>query len=374
MSLSAATLNRRHALGLLGAATATLPALSHAKAADGSLGALARAKGIRFGTAVGIGNGAFDDPKVRDLIVRECDIIVPENELKIYVVHNRNATDFDFKPADRIHDFAKANNIAMRGHTIFWARDDYAPQWLKAHDFGPNPKVAAEKMLREYVARVADHYGDELVSWDVVNETIDPATGEVRSNVFSRILGMDALRIAFEVARERLPKTQLVYNDYMGWEKGGEKHRQGVLKLMRWFRDNKIHVDALGVQGHIGTDHDLTLGQAAEWRAFLDGVTGMDYDLLITEFDVNDRYLPASVTSRDATAAKIAREYLDLTLSYKQTKDVLIWAIQDNYSWLQDFTKRADGLGLRPTPFDNHGQPKPIYDAIAGAFKAASPR
>lgn len=363
---------RRTTLGLLGAAAVAVPSMGQARAADGSLGALARAKGIRFGTAVGF--GALNDPKVQELIARECDIMVPENELKMYVTHNRNATDYNFAPADRIHDFAKSHDIAMRGHTIFWARDEYTPQWLKSYDFGPNPKAAAEKMLREYVAKIADHYGDALVSWDVVNETVDPDTGEVRSNVFSRILGMDALRIAFEVARERLPKTQLVYNDYMGWEKGGEKHRQGVLRLMRWFRDNKVHVDALGVQGHIGTDHDLTLGQSAEWRAFLDGVTGLGYDLLITEFDVNDRYLPADIATRDTMAAKVAREYLDVTLGYKQLKDVLIWTITDKYSWLQGFSPRADKLPLRPTPFDADGKPKPIYDAIAAAFKAASPR
>ena len=368
--------NRRDTVGLigglLGAAALTAPVIGQAKAVDGSLGALARAKGIRFGTAVGF--GALNDPKIQELIARECDIMVPENELKMYVTHNNNATDYNFAPADRIHDFAKANNIAMRGHTIFWARDEYTPQWLKSYDFGPNPKVAAEKMLREYVAKIADHYGDQIVSWDVVNETVDPATGEVRSNVFSRILGMDALRISFEVARERLPNTQLVYNDYMGWEKGGEKHRQGVLTLMRWFHDNKIQVDALGVQGHIGTDHDLTLGQAAEWRAFLDGVTSLGYDLLVTEFDVNDRYLPADIATRDAMAAKVAREYLDVTLSYKQVKDFLIWTITDKYSWLQGFTKRTDGLPLRPTPFDAEGKPKPIYDALAAAFKAAAAR
>ncbi|MBP2161372.1 MULTISPECIES: endo-1,4-beta-xylanase [Asticcacaulis] len=366
------TFNRRTALGLLGAAAVAAPAIGQARATEGSLGALARAKGIRFGTAVGF--GALNDPKIQELIARECDIMVPENELKMYVTHNNNATDYNFAPADRIHDFAKANNIAMRGHTIFWARDEYTPQWLKAYDFGAKPKVAAEKMLREYVAKIADHYGDQLVSWDVVNETIDPATGEVRSNVFSRILGMDALRISFEVARERLPKTQLVYNDYMGWEKGGEKHRQGVLTLMRWFRENKIEVDALGVQGHIGTDHDLTLGQAAEWRAFLDGVTSLGYDLLVTEFDVNDRYLPADIATRDSMAAKVAREYLDTTLSYKQVKDFLIWTITDKYSWLQGFSPRTDKLPLRPTPFDADGNPKPIYDAIAAAFKAAPAR
>ena len=63
--------------GLLGSAALTAPAIGQAKAVDGSLGALARAKGIRFGTAVGF--GALYDPKIQELIARECDIMVPEN-------------------------------------------------------------------------------------------------------------------------------------------------------------------------------------------------------------------------------------------------------------------------------------------------------
>jgi endo-1,4-beta-xylanase len=61
-------------------------------------------------------------------------------------------------------------------------------------------------------------------------------------------------------------------------------------------------------------------------------------------------------------------------LSYKQTKDVLFWGMPDQYNWLQEFTPRKDGLPLRPTPFDADFKPKPLYDAIAAAFKAAPER
>jgi len=363
---------RRSALGLMaaGAAAMAMPAFAETAA----LKDLAKAKGLRFGTAVPAGMGGVSDPQVAALIARECNIIVPENELKMYVTHNTNATDYNFGPGDKILAFAKAHDIAMRGHNLFWARDEFTPQWLKSYDFGPNPKVAAEKLLRDYIATVADHYGTQLTSWDVVNETIDPATGKVRDNAFSRVLGMDALRIAYEATREHLPHMQLVYNDYMGWETGGEVHRNGVITLMRWFHDNHVPVDALGLQSHLGTDHDVSLGNVKAWTEFLDTVTGLGYDLLITEFDVNDRHVGGTIAERDAVVAKIGREYLDLCLSYKQTKDVLAWGITDRYNWLQGFTPRDDKQPLRPAPFDADFKPKPLTAAIADAFKAASPR
>ncbi|MGA9658985.1 MAG: endo-1,4-beta-xylanase [Asticcacaulis sp.] len=336
---------------------------------------LAAAKGLRFGTAVSVKRDMTIDPKIAELIIRECNIIVPENELKMYVTHNNNANDYNFAPADKLLEFAESHKMAMRGHNIVWARDKYTPGWLTSYDFGPNPKVAAEKMLRDYVAKIADHYGDRLTSWDVVNETVDPQTGEVRDHAFGRVLGMDALRIAFEATREHLPKTQLVYNDYMSWEAGNEKHRDGVLKLMRWFHDNHVPVDALGVQSHIGNGFDLTAGQPKEWGTFLDNITNLGYDLLITEMDVDDVTIKnPDIKVRDELVAKVARDYLDQMLSYKQTKDVLFWGLDDETNWLQGFTPREDKLPLRPTLYDVDYQPKLLRQAVADAFKAASPR
>ena len=366
-------LTRRAALTGLAAAS-VLPSLARGSDAAPSLAQLAAARGMRFGTAAGMRGGQVEDGDVRAIIVGECNLLVPENELKMYVTHNINATDYNFAPGDALLAFCDQNHLAMRGHNLFWARDEFTPAWLKNHDFGSKAKTNAEKLLRDYIAAVTGHFGTRLTSWDVINETVDPATGEIRSNVFTRVLGKDALRIAFEAARENLPAMQLVYNDYMCWDTDGAPHRAGVLKLLHWFRDNHVPVDALGLQSHLGTDHDLKTGDPAAWKAFLDEATSLGFDLLITEFDVNDRYLPADIATRDEAIARTARQYLDLTLSYTQVKDVLCWGIDDRYNWLQRFTPRSDGLPLRPTPYDNDFQPKLLRTAIADAFRSAPAR
>lgn len=368
------SLTRRAAMMATGTAAlaATVPAFAMA-GDEKPLKDLAAAKGLRFGNALGI--RASRDHKVRELMIAECNILVPENELKMYVTQNNNPQDYNFAPADELIGFAEANKIPMRGHTLFWARDEYTPKWLLSHDFGNQPKVAAEKMLRDYIRTLATRYANRIVSWDVVNETVDPETGKVRDNVFSRILGMDALRIAYDEARQHLPNTQLVYNDYMSWETGNETHRAGVLTLLRWFRDNKISINALGVQSHLGNGADLMHGQVNQWKEWLDAIVAMDYDLLITEFDVCDQTIPtADIEQRDAIVATVGRIYLDQMLSYKQTKDVLFWGMPDKYNWLQGFRPRADKAPLRPTPFDDNFDKKPLYYAIAESFKTAPAR
>jgi endo-1,4-beta-xylanase len=237
-------------------------------------------------------------------------------------------------------------------------------------------------MLREHIDTVCRRYGRRIGSWDVVNEAVDAGTGEMRETVFSRAMGSadDVLDLAFRAARAAAPHAQLVYNDYMSWEPGNEAHRAGVLRLLERFRKRATPVDALGVQSHIGSGNNpgdpSVFGPHDEraWRRFLDEATGMGYDLLITEFDVNDRGIAGGIAARDRAVADYAKAYLDLMLSYRQLGDVLVWGMTDNRSWLQERPPRADGLPKRPTPYDSDYRPKPLRGAIAAALRGAASR
>jgi endo-1,4-beta-xylanase len=360
-----------------GSIVAAMPLRATNAAEPPSLRALGAEKGILFGSSVGGGasgtlTGSFADPRYIDILKRDCSALVPENELKSYVIAAQRG-QYDFEPGDRIARFARDNEIKLRGHTLLWNRVEFTPKWL-LDSFAALTAPAGEKYLREYIQQVCTHYGEQIYSWDVVNETIDPKTGEVRETPFTRVLGFDALRIAFEAARQYAPRAQLVYNDYMGWEAGAEKHRAGVLRLLAQFRKQEIPVDALGVQSHLGNDGHIHAAQRKEWRAFIDEVVAMGYRLLITELDVNDKDLPADVGARDAAAASVTREFLDMMLSYRQLDQVLCWGMVDKYSWLQNYSPRQDRKAQRPNPYDESFERKPLLDAIAAAFTSAGAR
>jgi endo-1,4-beta-xylanase len=385
MTFRLSPFSRRGFMGLGAAAAAVGAVPGLAQAAGPSLASLAKAKGVRFGSAVGAGKagsltGSLEDPGYRQILIDECGVLVPENELKWYALRP-DAKTFAFEQADRIAAFAKAHDIALRGHTLLWHHPKWFPAWLNDYDFGSGPggKAKAQAMLVSHIAQVIKHY-PQIDSWDVVNETIDPHDGSIRRTVLSDVMGQEAtLDVAFQTARAFAPKARLVYNDYMGWEAGNEAHRTGVLKLLEGFRKRGTPVDALGVQSHLGTEDPAAPGslgrpQEKAWRAFIDEATGMGYDLLITEFDVNDRDLPGDIAARDAAGASVAKAYLDLMLDYRQTKEVLAWGMVDKYSWLQNFTPRKDGLPKRATLYDDAYKPKPMREAVAAAFQAAPVR
>jgi endo-1,4-beta-xylanase len=359
---------------LAGALGSSLPLRVSAAAESRSIKELAGDKGILFGSCVGaVRHGSFTDPRNIEILKRECSVLVPENEFKSYVIAAERGR-YDFGPGDRIAVFAKQNGMKLRGHTLLWNRPEFMPAWLR-ESFGSLSAKDAEAWLRDYVKRVCTHFGDQVISWDVVNETIDPKTGLVRDTPFTKALGFDVLRIVYEAAREHAPHAQLVYNDYMAWESGqAETHRAGVLKLLERFRSSKIPVDALGIQSHLGNDGNIHAVQRKEWKAFVDGAVGMGYKLLITEFDVNDKDLPADIKTRDAETAAVARDYLDFMLAYRELDQVLCWGMVDSHSWLQNFAPRADKQPQRPNPYDAAYQPKPMREAIAAAFRAAPAR
>lgn len=337
-------------------------------AEDGaSLRDLAAAKGIVFGTAINAGRGSpINDPGYGAIVARECGVLVPENEMKVYVLGDDPAR-LNFGPADRIAGFARDNTMKLRGHTLLWNYGKYISPALA----DMVTKTGAEKWLRSYITAVTGHFGDRIYSWDVVNETIDPKTGQVRGTVFDQALGFDVFKIAYETAREHAPHAQRVYNDYMSWEVGNETHRAGVLRLLERFRKENVPVDALGIQSHLGNDGSHSRVQHAAWKRFLDDVTGMGYRLLITEFDINDGEMPRDIAQRDAQVEAVAKSYLDMMLSYPQLDQLLCWGLWDKHSWLNGFAPRADGLPQRPLPYDDALRPKPMRAAIADALRAA---
>lgn len=370
-------LSRRH-FSL--AATALLPACA-ALPDEPSLDSLARAKGLRFGSTLGLASGGsrpsrFDDAAYRALTARECGVFVAENETKWPQLCPDPRQPYRFEPAERMFGWAESHGMALRGHALLWMASERLPAWLAEQDLGAQ---AAERLLAHHIATTCRHFGTRIESWDVVNEAIEPKTGELRQNLFTPTLGgIGQIELAFRLAREHAPQAQLVYNDFMDWGPENAPHRNGVLKLLAELRRRGAPVQALGVQAHIGVwswpPGPDGSARAREWRRFLDEVMALGLDILVTELDVNDQALPTDPAVRDAGVAALARDWLDVTLSAPRLRRLLCWGLADPFSWLQDMKPRSDGQPRRPLPYDAALQPKPLRAAIAAALRAMPAR
>ena len=140
---------------LAGALTCASPFAASA-AESRSLKAIGADKGILFGSAVGGSRpgstrGPFNDPHYLEILEKECSILVPENELKAYVIAPEKDR-YDFEPGDRLAEFAKSHGMKLRGHNLLWNRTEYTPKWL-LESLGTMSPEAGQQWLRDYIRR-----------------------------------------------------------------------------------------------------------------------------------------------------------------------------------------------------------------------------
>jgi endo-1,4-beta-xylanase len=345
-----------------------------------TLRAVAVRRGLLAGCAVQVRH-LRDDAAYAALVGQQAGIIVEESALKFGPLRP-SPTEYFFDDADFLFAFAKKHKQKVRGHNFVWHQQ--VPKWFESYVTQAN----AERVLVEHIERVGGRYKGRVHSWDVVNEAIeikDGLPGGFRNSSWQKLMpGKGAvpayIEIAFRTARRVDPKAMLVYNDYgiEAEDAASAKKRAAVLALLRAMQARGIPVDALGVQSHLAAGSKEAWGPQYAYgpglMAMIAAVRAMGLKVLLTEMDVNDRALPAEVTSRDAAVAATYGGYLHQALADEAVIALLTWGITNKYTWLDyGFQQREDKLPQRCLPFDTEMQATPAFfaerDAIDGAAK-----
>jgi endo-1,4-beta-xylanase len=335
---------------------------------------LARAKGILYGTCISAGQITAEDDFTA-LVLRECDCIVPENEMKWWSMSHRSDEE-DFSVPDRMMDFAKRFHLAVRGHNLLWYFS--VPDWFKAL---PDRRTSEAAVLIR-IAHMVSRYRGRVFCWDVVNEPIYVEHGRddnLRRTVFVDKIGPQYLDLAYRAARSADPEAGLVVNEYDLEYDTPEQDakRMAVLKLLERMKAAGTPIDALGIQAHLVASHFPF--SPVKLKKFLAEVAAMGLEIQITELDSTDEFAPAPISERDRCVADQYRQFLETALDEPAVKILVTWGLSDRHSWIVrgevgPVALRKDGLPSRPLPFDAALAPKPAWAAIAQALQNAPPR
>jgi endo-1,4-beta-xylanase len=299
------------------------------------------------------------DAAYREAVISNCQLIVPEGELKWQSL--RPARDvYQFEKADGLVDFARQNKIEIRGHTLAWY--GAMPAWTATIE----SRAEAERELVDHIETVVSRYRGAIPSWDVVNEPLvdRPAdAASLRPSVWSKLLGPDYLAIALRTTAAADPGTQLVLNEYDIEFKGSryDARRKALLQLLRGLRDRDVPLHAVGLQAHLFADRTIDRDAL---QAFLSEIAALKLDVLITELDVVDFELPGKIGERDALVAGMAGQFLGSVCEVVRPKAILTWGLTDRYTWVPTYFRRADGMPNRPLPLDADFHRKPFFDVI----------
>ncbi len=298
-----------------------------------------------------------DDPYAGTLI-REFSALTPENALKMYSIQNQRGV-WTFAGADAVIGFAQANSLAVRGHTLVWAQDQYTPDWVKAI----TDPAELREITEDYITTVMDRYAGRIRRWDVVNEPLATFDTERSGSVWDDLLGPDWIADVFHLAHAADPDAELWINEYgTDWLPG--KH-QAFLALVAGLVDDGVPLHGVGLQTHrisvAGPDRAVFEQQLRDF-------TNLGLEVAITELDVvTSPTNPAALTKQ----AEAVRRIVDACLAVAGCVEITTWGITDATSWL-------NSLGQFPTPtrpllFDDAFMPKPAYIAMRAALAAGRP-
>jgi len=343
--------------------------------AEVSIHAAGAGRGILAGCAVSV-RSLRSDAAYKKLLEEQVGIVVAESEFKFGPLRP-TPTTFFFEDADYLASFAAANGMKLRGHNFVWHRQ--LPKWFDSYVTKDN----AEQVLVNHIEQVGGRYAGKIHSWDVVNEAIqvsDGLPGGFRNSPWQKVLGGEGpvpayIEVAYRTARRVDPKALLVYNDYgiEGEDDASAKKREAVMGLLREMQRRQVPLDALGVQSHISSvnkDGSVPVYGSGLMKMIAEA-RKMGLKVLVTEMDVNDRYLAPAIGPRDAAVAKMYGSYLGTVLRDPAVIAVLTWGITDKYTWLDREDSRADGEPERPLPFDAEMQPTPAFAVEIKALEEA---
>lgn len=350
-------ITRRHFIAAA-SSMAALPALAE----DASLKSLAARKGILFGAATA--NYELRDDGFKAAILRDCAILSPEYEMKRNALEDVRGKP-NFADADVLAGFAGKHGVKFRGHALLWYHSN--PSWLEEAVV----TTRDEKLITDYIAKIAGHYRGRMHSWDVVNEILKPDDGRadcLRNDFWMKAFGPRYIDLAFHAARAADPKALLVYNDW-GCELGevkNDRFRAATLKFLEGAIARRVPIDALGLQGHLSAFGPQV--DQEKLRKFLGDVKSLGLRILVTEHDVDDASGPSDIATRDRAVADASRRFLDVVANNSATDAVLTWGYSDRFIDPAGVVAALMGYLPRKLPLDRDMRKKPMWNAIASAF------
>lgn len=298
------------------------------------------------------------------LIAQQFNMVVCENEMKFDAIEP-NQNQFEYYHGDRLVNFAKKNNMYVRGHTFAWHQQ--VPGWLTSDGKKNSYNRSREELLnilKNHIKNVVTHYKGKVKEWDVANEVLDdnqttiysnPNGYDLRPSVWATGIGEDFLDSAFVWVHQYDPDAKLILNDY-GVEGKGWGKSEALFNLAKRLRNSGIPIDGVGLQGHM--DADLNYINSIEENIARYQKEG--FLCHITELDLGINSNTAADLEMQANAYyRLSR----VAMKYNNCCSLMIWGLTDDLTWRG---------GKRPLLFNAENQKKPAYWGVHAALRQAA--
>ena len=307
--------------------------------------------------AIGASVGPMDlEGDSGELLKKNFNSLTASNVMKPALIHPEENRYF-WDDADKIVNFAQANGMKVRGHTLCW--HSQTGDWMFKDSLGnPVSKEVALARLKEHITAVVSRYKGKVYAWDVVNEAVEnDSSGFLRETQWLKICGEEYLAKAFQWAHDADPNAILFYNDY---NTENPQKRDKIYRLLKKLLDEGVPVQGMGLQGH----WNISNPSEEAIRESIKKFSSLGLKIQITELDVSIYASKTDTTNIGFTPEREQKQidfYKMVFRVARERKDVItgvtFWNVSDKRSWLDS---RA-GKKCYPLLFDTNLKPKKAY-------------
>ncbi|MBQ8966657.1 endo-1,4-beta-xylanase [Ruminococcus sp.] len=300
------------------------------------------------------------DPDYVNLIKEQFNSMTCENEMKPDALLDKDTTLSDIEkyrecPAVKFDkcidqlEFAKANGIKMRGHTLIWYSQ--TPEWLFYKDYDTSGELADRelmlKRMENYIKTVFEwadsEYPGLFYAWDVVNEAAADGQSAKRDCLWLQTIGDDYIEKAFEYARKYQPEgVKLYYNDYNAFNFTKQMVIIDFLKPVA----EAGNIDGVGMQSHIGTWCDPETYATAVRRYNKE----LGVEISITELDISKDNTDEWEENQGEYSQRFMEKILELKEEGIPIPSFTIWGLTDGVSWKKQEMPLFFSLSLKAKP------------------------
>lgn len=252
-------------------------------------------------------------------------------------------------PPDPIVKFCKTNNVTMKGHTLIWDSPNWSvPEWL------PEVPSQISPLINNRITQIADHYGDDIMIWDVANEVIAR-----KPHV---IMPKDFALSAFQQSEKVFPlHATLILNETTthSW-----RNFKGEYSPFYMLIDNLLmrgtKIDAIGFQFHFFSEklhQDVLDGKEMQplhmWEV-MDRYSDFELPIHITEITI-----PALPYNEEGlkSQAELTKDFYRLWFAHPNVEAITWWNVADGTA-VPGEDKWHGGF------LDNDLNPKPAYEVL----------
>ncbi|MDD3588283.1 MAG: endo-1,4-beta-xylanase [Thermoguttaceae bacterium] len=273
------------------------------------------------------------------------------------------------RPAsDPVVEFCLSKGIQMNGHTMIWGSPKWqVPNWL---DQSPEKVADMERLFEKRIRELAEHYGNRLNRWDVVNESATDyilhsqgkfvfgkpyknKAGKVCMNSLYGVMPADYTFKSFKIANDAFPPSvEMNINEYNVCD--------DYAKQIDDLTNRGCRITNVGVQMHLFNPKDclaIAAGKPIQspevQKTRLMAADRVGKPLHLSEITITS---PGNDERGMAIQAEIARNLYRFWFSWPSMKGITWWNVVDDCG--------APGEPSVSGLFTRDMKPKPSFFAL----------